>query len=146
MLGCATTPRTVGNEPIWRGRLSIQNPGPPPRSDVLGFELSGNPAVGRLILSTPLGQPVAEVSWQGSDVVLREGSSERHLNDLASWSQQRIGVALSPVRLFELMNNPTPYWPEWRIERSSPRLIRLTHLPSPTVHIRLVVDEYPDAP
>ena len=131
---------------VWRGRMAIFHPGPPPRQDAVSFVLGGTANKGWLTFQSPLGQAMAELTWSDSEVLLREGSTLKSIPDIPAWSQQWLGSALTPQTLFGVLQDENAQIPNWHIERKEPHHIRITRIEPPKVQIRLIVDERPASP
>ena len=64
--GCAQprlVPETQAGSAHWRGRLALRVEAAEPISFFANFELNGQPQAGELLLSTPLGNTVAQLRW-----------------------------------------------------------------------------------
>ncbi len=94
------------------GRLSVQVAGSSGRASGgnAGFELSGNPKVGQLELSTPLGSLVARASWREGDVLLQTPDSERNYADLDELTRELLGEAIPVAALFDWLRGQA--WPQ----------------------------------
>lgn len=148
LAACSSLPHAPvhQDDPVWRGRMAIFHPGPPPKQDAVSFVLGGTPNKGWLTFQSPLGQALAELTWSNSEVLLREGSNLKSIPDIQAWSQQWLGSALSPQTLFGVLQDPNAQIPNWHIERKEPQHIRITHIEPPKVQIRLIIDERPALP
>jgi outer membrane lipoprotein LolB len=71
LMGCAPL-RPPGPRPpdLWSGRLSLSVRSEPAQSFSAGFELSGRPEAGELLLSTPLGTTLAQARWSPGQALL----------------------------------------------------------------------------
>jgi outer membrane lipoprotein LolB len=94
------------------GRLSVQVAGSNGRATGgnAGFDLTGNPAAGRLELSTPLGSLVARASWNAQGLVtLQTPDSERQFENLDALTRELLGEAIPVAALFDwLQGRPWP--------------------------------------
>lgn len=148
LVGCSSPPLHPDGQdsPVWRGRMAIIHPGPPPKQDGLGFVLGGSAQKGWLTIQSPMGQALAELTWSDSDMNLRDGTSSKRLDDVQAWSQQRLGVALNPQILFTVLQDPNAQITNWHIERRGPHQLLITQNVPPMVQIRIIVDERPAWP
>ena len=83
------------------GRLSLRIDGRPERSLSAGFELSGTPAQGQLLLSGPLGTTAARARWSPGQAVLTSGGQDTAFADLDSLAAAALGEALPMAALFD---------------------------------------------
>ncbi len=88
--GCATPPAPETGERL-AGRLAIRIDGEPPRSLAAGFELSGSPTRGLLVLSGPLGATAAEARWAPGEAALITGEGRSDYPDLDTLAVQVLG-------------------------------------------------------
>ena len=83
--------------------------GAAPRSVSASFELQGDPQVGRLNLSTPLGSVLAQARWAPGSVVLVTPQGERRFADLDTLTEEVLGEGLPVAALFDwLRGRPWP--------------------------------------
>ena len=91
------------------GRLAIRVEGDARRSFNAIFDLVGTAERGRLGLSTPLGQQVAQAEWSPRQVSLRSREGERLYPDLGSMAADALGEPLPLEALFDwLRGRPWP--------------------------------------
>ncbi|SEL70855.1 outer membrane lipoprotein LolB [Roseateles sp. YR242] len=123
--GCNSVPKVTEQEaaalsdaPRLTGRIGLvvpAGPGGQPRGQnvTANFELLGDPAQGRLEMSTPMGSLVARVSWQPGGATVRTPDEERSYETLDALTQELLGEALPVQALFDwLKGRPwakTPY-------------------------------------
>ncbi len=109
---CSTLPRTPTDGDVLSGRLSVQvetEPGATPRAVSAAFELSGSPRSGRLDLTNPLGNVMAQASWAPGSVVLKTPQSTADYPDLDALTRQVLGESLPVAALFDwLRGRPWP--------------------------------------
>ena len=118
--GCASM-RQGGPEPVGdalSGRLSVTveaDGATPARSLSAAFELRGDPGVGRLDLSTPLGSVLAQARWSPTKVVLATPRGETRFADLDALTREALGESVPVAALFDwLQGRP------WRGAPSTP--------------------------
>lgn len=122
--GCSIVPKvteqeaaTLADAPRLTGRLGLvvpAGPGGEPRGQnvTANFELLGDPARGRLEMSTPMGSLVARVSWQPGAATVRTPDGERSYDTLDALTQELLGEALPVQALFDwLKGRPWPKTP-----------------------------------
>lgn len=113
LAGCATVPTGVPTPgESLSGRLSIRveaDGAAPARSLSAAFELNGDPELGRLDLSTPLGSVLAQARWSRSEVVLATPRGESTFRDLDALTREALGESLPVPALFDwLRGRPWP--------------------------------------
>jgi outer membrane lipoprotein LolB len=114
LAGCASAPKLLNAPPgeSLSGRLAVkvaasaQNP---ERSVSAGFELQGQPAAGRLNLSTPLGTMLAEARWAQGQVLLITPQGERPYASLDELTREVLGESVPVAALFDWLNGRP--WP-----------------------------------
>ena len=111
---CAVVPRAespLGGEAL-SGRLAVHvdgADGAAARSMSAGFELLGDPQIGRLNLSTPLGNVLAQARWAPGSVVLATPQGETSFADLDALTREVLGESLPVAALFDwLRGRPWP--------------------------------------
>jgi outer membrane lipoprotein LolB len=114
LAGCAVpvpAPESIGGN-VLSGRLSVQvdaAASTPARSLSAAFELRGDPVVGRLDLSTPLGSVLAQARWSPQHVVLKTPRGETEFADLDALTREALGESLPVAALFDwLQGRPWP--------------------------------------
>lgn len=94
------------------GRLVVRvdgSDGIAPRSTTATFDLRGDPADGRLDLSTPLGTVMARARWSRGEVVLATADGERRFKDLDALTTEVLGESLPVAAMFDwLRGRPWP--------------------------------------
>ncbi len=101
---CSSLPRAPSDGEVLSGRLSVQvetEPGATPRAVSAAFELSGNPRSGRLDLTNPLGNVMAQASWAPGSVVLKTPQSTADYPDLDTLTREVLGESLPVAALFD---------------------------------------------
>ena len=142
LTACATPPRDAdladGN--VWQGRLALQVDGQPPQSLSAGFELRGDPQVGELALSSPLGQVLAVADWGPAGARLRQGGSERRFASVDDMTTELTGTALPLAALFAWLRGQADAPPGWEVDLSAHaegRLVARRLAPPPQAELRL---------
>jgi outer membrane lipoprotein LolB len=114
LAGCAVpvpAPEPTSGE-VFSGRLSVQidaAASSPARSVSAAFELRGDPVVGRLDLSTPLGSVLAQARWSPQHVVLKTPRGETEFADLDALTREALGESLPVAALFDWLHGRP--WP-----------------------------------
>ena len=112
LAACSSVPRAPVDGDILSGRLSVQvetEPGATPRTVSAVFELSGNALTGRLDLTNPLGNVIAQASWAPGTVWLKTPQGTRDYADLDSLTHEVLGESLPVAALFDwLRGRPWP--------------------------------------
>ena len=140
--GCASR-RPPSGPDHWSGRLSLQVRSDPPQSFSAGFELSGHPDRGQLLLNSPLGTAVASARWTTAEAVLTSGKDARLYPSMEELLVQTTGAALPLAALFDWLGGvPTPV-AGWLTDLSGlreGRLLARRESPGPAVELRIVLD------
>jgi outer membrane lipoprotein LolB len=114
LAACASPPKPAPEEGAMleerlSGRLALRVDGDARRSFNAIFDLVGTAERGRLGLSTPLGQQVAEAEWSLHEVSLRSRQGERRYADLDSMAADALGERVPMAALFDwLRGRPWP--------------------------------------
>jgi len=163
--GCAT-PQKPLEGPVIAGRLAVRSeaaPGHDARSDSGQFELSGSPARGQLVLTSPIGTTVARARWSapegaGADIELEADGRTRRFDNFDDMTEAALGQSLPLAAMFDwLAGRPWPHAPAtfdadrgafeqlgWRVDRSrldSDGLVAADRpLPPPALHVRVKLD------
>jgi len=169
--GCATAPKPLAG-PVYSGRIAVRSDAAPPQAarSVSGqFELSGGPANGQLLLTSPIGTLVARARWKAADdaVASTRGAADIELeadgrtsryDNFDEMTRAALGESLPLAAMFDwLSGRPWPGSPAafdadrkafeqlgWRVDRSrfdSDALIAADRpLPPPALHVRVKLD------
>ncbi|MGB4557504.1 MAG: lipoprotein insertase outer membrane protein LolB, partial [Burkholderiaceae bacterium] len=99
LAGCAspTRPSATAETNFWQGRLSLQIATAQPQSFSAGFELSGQSQAGTLLLNSPLGNTVAELTWTPQNATLKTGGELRSFETLDDLLRHSTGTTI-PVQ------------------------------------------------
>jgi outer membrane lipoprotein LolB len=114
LAGCASIPHDESalDGDTFTGRLSVRveaDGSEPMRALNAAFELRGDPRTGRLDLSTPLGNILAQARWSPSQVVLATPSGETRFADLDALTRKVLGESVPVAALFDWLHGRP--WP-----------------------------------
>src|SRR5574343_306916 len=148
--GCALPPPQAqrdagvpGEFSLWRGRLALRIDSEPAQSFSAGFELSGRPAQGELLLFSPLGTTLGQLRWSPQSAVWTHDGQTQSFNSVEALALQATGAALPVTHLFGWLDgqaSPVPGWMVDLSQREDGRLIARRSTPIPTVELRLVLE------
>lgn len=164
--GCAHPTRATGLEvgsrqndaetALWRGRLALrvasdatpaqgESGAPPPaQSFSASFELTGNAQTGGLLLFSPLGTTVAELSWTAQTASMRAGGETRSFGSLGELLKQATGTEIPVASLFAWLAGDNPATQGWLADLSQytvGRVIARRSDPPPAVELRLIIEK-----
>lgn len=155
--GCAQLtrePAKAGEVARLSGRLSVNVAGSVHERGTGGsasFELYGDPDIGRLELTSPLGALVARARWQPGQALLETPGHEQRFDDLDALTRELLGEPVPVAALFDWLQgrpwNDRPYQSVeggfeqlgWRIQSRRPSLVA-TRLAEPVVTLRARLD------
>ena len=160
LAACASPPKPSPEEGAvleerLSGRLALRVDGDAKRSFNAIFDLVGTAERGRLGLSTPLGQQVAEAEWSPREVSLRSRhGEERRYADLDSMAADALGERVPMAALFDwLRGRPWPGAPSmaapggfeqlgWEVDVSQQRegTVQAHRLSQPVVTVQVRLD------
>lgn len=109
MAGCATPTAPQSGTDTLAGRLAIRVEGPQPRNVSAGFELSGSPTQGQLVLSGPLGATAAQARWAPGEAALVSGGQRSQYPDLDALAVDALGERIPIAALFDWLRGRA--WP-----------------------------------
>src|SRR6185369_3284128 len=112
--GCASAPVPVAG-PVIAGRLAVRSeasPGHDARSASGQFELSGSPANGQLVLTSPIGTVVARARWStpapapttpgaGADIELEADGRTSRFDNFDDLTEAALGQSLPLAAMFD---------------------------------------------
>lgn len=145
-----------GETALWRGRLALQvaTEGTPfqgesgartqAQSFSASFELTGNAQVGGLLLYSPLGTTVAELSWTAQTATMRANGETRSFSSLAALLKQATGTEIPVASLFAWLTGDNVSTPGWLADVSQHALGRVVARrtdPFPAVELRLILEK-----
>jgi outer membrane lipoprotein LolB len=144
LMGCAPR-RPPGPRPPehWSGRLSLSVRSEPAQSFSAGFELSGRPEAGELMLSTPLGTTLAQARWSPGQALLVSGAQERRFNSIDELLREITGTTLPLAALFDWLRGIPTQASGWEADlahSADGRLVARRSSPAPLVELRLLLD------
>ena len=112
LVACATVSQAPVAGVTLSGRLAVHVDaveGGAAQSMSAAFELKGDAQAGRLNLSTPLGNVVAQARWAPGTVVLTTPQGEKTFPDLDALTREVLGASLPVAALFDwLQGRPWP--------------------------------------
>ena len=141
---------------LWRGRLALRvasdgQPAPgesgaptPAQSFSASFELTGNAQTGGLLLFSPLGTTVAELSWTTQTATMLANGETRSFSSLAELLKQATGTEIPVASLFAWLagdNAATPGWLADVSQYSLGRVVARRSDPLPAVELRLIIEK-----
>ena len=144
LLGCATPVPVDPANQHWSGRLAVRVEGAMPQAFSTGFELSGTPAAGELLLTSPIGTTVAVVSWQPGKATMQRGSDWSEANSLDDLVVQLLGTSLPVTALFDWLNGHPTQVQGWTADTSklgNGRLQAQRHNPEPVAEMRVILSQ-----
>ena len=127
----------------WTGRLSLRIDNDPPQAYHAGFELRGHAAQGDLLLFSPLGSTLMQISWTPNDAIWRGNNQVQHYSSLDSLVALALGAPIPVRTLFDWLQGNNTTAPGWRTDMSrlaDGRLVVQRFDPAPEVELRLAVD------
>jgi outer membrane lipoprotein LolB len=145
LAGCAQPPaRTTGRAgQIWTGRLALQVASEPPQSFAAGFELRGGAQTGELVLTSPLGNTLASLSWSPGSARLRNGDGERLFDSIEALAREVTGTPIPLRALFDWLDGTQGTADGWQADLSrldEGRLLARRIEPLPAAELRLILD------
>ena len=156
--GCAYPTKSEGPGEAegrqWRGRLAVsvepdklaasRDSGGGPQSFSVSFELTGNAQIGVLLLFSPLGTTVAELTWNAHTASMRANGEIRSSNSLAELLKQATGTEIPVASLFAWLAGNHVTEPGWLADLSQHGLGRVVARrsdPLPAVELRLIFEK-----
>lgn len=145
--GCAQLPpeKAPGSPETaaWHGRLALRIDSPEQPSFYASFELTGHARAGELLLSSPLGNVVASLSWTPQAAFLRNNGETRQFESLDALATEATGTAIPIAALFEWLDGRDAVAAGWQADLSQLAqgrlLARRTH-PGPVAELRLILE------
>ena len=145
-----------GETALWRGRLALQvvsgstlaqgESGAPAQAQSFSasFELTGNAQTGGLLLYSPLGTTVANLTWTAQTATMLANGETRSFSSLAELLRQATGTEIPVASLFAWLagdNIATPGWLADLSQQALGRVIARRSDPLPAVELRLILDK-----
>lgn len=145
LTACASPPTGLPFDlPHWSGRLALRvdaDSGTHPQSVAVLFDLQGSSDQGELILETPLGNRLAQLSWDPTQALLITSQQQLRSTSVDELLQTATGTPAPPVQvLFDWLSGVATSAPGWSIDlsRHSEGLITATRTaPAPQATLRI---------
>ena len=122
LAACAAPRTTPDGLSHWQGRLALRVESTvtdaAPQSIAAGFDLSGSPLAGELVLYTPLGNSAATLSWTEHSATLRSATESRTFESLEALIRHTMGTELPVAELFAWLAGDNPVVPGWEADLS----------------------------
>ncbi len=144
LVACASPAQRTSSpgELRWAGRLALTVQNDPPTSLSAGFDLSGSPAAGELVLSSPLGNQLALVRWSASGAELNQGATTSRHTSLDLLTAELTGETLPVAAVFDWLQGKATSANGWNADLSRLSEGRVTARrlqPLPVAELRLIV-------
>lgn len=145
--GCALparAPQIDESVSVWRGRLALQVENQPSQSFSAGFELSGRPQAGELMLYNPLGGTLAALTWAPGSATLRSGNEVRQFESIDALVAGATGTAIPVASLFDWLSGANTAVQGWEADLSQlaqGRLHARRVTPSPVADLRVALEK-----
>jgi outer membrane lipoprotein LolB len=148
LAGCATpraplVPSATGSVSAWSGRLSLRVDSDPVQSFSALFELRGAPEAGQLILTTPLGNTLAQLRWADGEATLQDGRQTRRFDSMDQLIQAATGATIPVAALFAWLDGKPEAVAGWQPDLSqvgAGRLQATRDAPQPRADLRIVFE------
>lgn len=145
LTACASPPTSPRADlPHWSGRLALKadaDSATPPQSVAVLFDLQGSSNQGELTLETPLGNRLAQLSWDPTQALLTTSQQQLRSTSVDELLQTATGTPAPPVQvLFDWLNGVATPTPGWSIDlsRHAEGLITATRTaPAPQAILRI---------
>ncbi|MDR6538389.1 lipoprotein insertase outer membrane protein LolB [Variovorax soli] len=143
--GCAS-PGGPPGEPsgqAWSGRLSLRVDSEPVQTFSALFELRGVPQAGELILTSPIGNTLAQLHWAPGEALLKNGSQTRRFDSVDALIEAATGAVIPVGALFGWLAGREERVPGWRPDLSqvsAGRLQAIRESPQPRADLRIVFE------
>lgn len=143
LAGCAQPqPKAGTDEDAWSGRLALQVEGQASQSFSALFELRGNDRSGGLVLTSPLGNRLAQLDWKDGHAQLVSAQETRTSDSLDALLQDVTGTRIPVAALFSWLQGTQATAPGWRADLSGipeGRLIAHRDDPAPPATLRIAL-------
>lgn len=147
LAGCALPPpqaqRGEGEFSLWRGRLALRIDSEPAQSFAAGFELSGRPDQGELLLFSPLGTTLGQLRWSPQAALWTHDGQTQAFDSVEALTLQATGAALPMAALFHWLDGQSVAVTGWTADlsqRENGRLVARRSMPLPAVELRLALE------
>ena len=146
LAGCASPggrSRDEASGQAWSGRLALRIDSEPAQTFSALFELRGNPVSGELILTSPIGNTLAQLHWAPGEALLRNGSETRRFDSVDALIEAATGAVIPVGALFDWLAGRDAGVPGWRPDLSqigTGRLQATRESPRPRADLRIVFE------
>ncbi|VTU34824.1 outer membrane lipoprotein LolB [Variovorax sp. RA8] len=144
--GCASPggpPKNTDAGQAWSGRLSLRVDSEPVQTFSALFELRGAPQTGELVLTSPIGNTLAQLHWSPGEALLRNGSETRRFDSVDALIEAATGAVIPVGALFGWLAGRDDRVPGWRPDLSqigAGRLQATRESPQPRADLRIVFE------
>jgi len=143
--GCASPggPPGEASGQAWSGRLSLRVDSEPVQTFSALFELRGVPQAGELILTSPIGNTLAQLHWAPGEALLKNGSQTRRFDSVDALIEAATGAVIPVGALFGWLAGREERVPGWRPDLSqvsAGRLQAIRESPQPRADLRIVFE------
>lgn len=144
LAGCAQPVKNSDvEENLWSGRLALQIEDQASQSFSALFELRGSAQNGGLVLTSPLGNRLAQLDWNDGHAQLVTGSQETRTSDsLDNLLHEATGTRIPVAALFSWLQGTQAAAPGWQADLSGiadGRLIARRTDPAPPAILRIAL-------
>ena len=144
LVGCAGFPKqALPGTAVWTGRIGLQILTQPPQAVGAAFELQGSAEQGELLLLSPIGSTLAQLSWTPTQAHLTQGGRQWSSQSLDDLTTQLTGTALPVAALFDWLAGQATPLAGWQIDlsqRAEGRIQAERKSPDPVVQLKLVLE------
>jgi len=145
LVGCASVPKQAPpGTAVWTGRIGLQILTQPPQSVGAAFELQGSAEQGELLLLSPIGSTLAQLSWTPTQAHLTQGGRQWSNQSLDDLTTQLTGTALPVAALFDWLAGQATPLAGWQVDlsqRPEGRIQAERKSPDPVVQLKLVLEQ-----
>jgi outer membrane lipoprotein LolB len=137
-------PAATTAQSSWRGRLALRIDGTEPTSYFANFELGGQARAGELLLTSPMGTTLAELSWTPQAALLRGDGRTRTFDSLDALATEATGTDIPIAALFEWLQGRPAVADGWQADLSllgEGRLVARRSQPAPAAELRLILEQ-----
>lgn len=143
--GCATPTGPAGapDGQAWSGRLSLRVDSEPVQTFSALFELRGAPQAGELILTSPIGNTLAQLHWAPGEALLKNGRETRRFDSVDALIEAATGAVIPVGALFGWLAGRDERVPGWRPDLSqvgAGRLQATRESPRPRADLRIIFE------
>lgn len=143
LTGCATpSAPLLASTDSWTGRLALQIEGHEAQSFSAAFELRGNSRLGELVLLSPLGNQLAQLTWRDGHAELISAQGSRTSPSLDALLADTVGTPLPVAAIFEWLQGQQASAPGWDADLSAAaqgKIFARRHSPHPAANLRIAL-------